>query len=91
MAVQALQEAVLESPTSPIETYSCDLHILDPAGDSLQVACMTADKCHQTKRADPVLSFMIVRMQDGILARAHANQLIHLNSTSSFVNETTSS
>ena len=28
-AVKAVQEAALEGPTSPIEAYSCDLHILD--------------------------------------------------------------
>ena len=26
----AMQEAALEGPMSPIEAYSCDLHILDP-------------------------------------------------------------
>ena len=28
-AVWAVQKAALESPTSPIEAYSCDLHVLD--------------------------------------------------------------
>ena len=62
--VQALQEATLKSP---IEPYSCNLHILDLEGDSLQVTCITANDCHQAQRADPVLSLVIVRMQDRIL------------------------
>ena len=32
--VQAVQEAALKGPTSPIEAYSCDLHILDTVQDS---------------------------------------------------------
>ena len=39
--VQAVQEAALEGPVSPIEAYSCNLHILDAVQDSQQVACMT--------------------------------------------------
>ena len=70
VAIQALQEATLEGPTSSIEAYSCDLHILDPVGDSLQVTCMTADDWCQAQRADPVLSLMIARMQDGTLGQS---------------------
>ena len=33
-AVQAVQEAALEGPASPIEAYSCDLHVLDAVQDS---------------------------------------------------------
>ena len=33
-AVQAVQEVALEGPTSPIETYSCNLHVLDSVQDS---------------------------------------------------------
>ena len=33
-AVQAVQEAALECPVSPIEAYSYDLHILDTVQDS---------------------------------------------------------
>ena len=47
VAVQVMQEAALEGPTSPIEAYSCNLHVLDPVGDSLQVTCMTMDDWHQ--------------------------------------------
>ena len=32
-----------QSPASPIEAYSCDLHILDAVQDSQQVACMTLE------------------------------------------------
>ena len=69
--LQALQEAALEGPASPIGTYSCNLHILDPVGDAPQVTYMTADHWHQAQRADPVLSLMIVRMQDRTLGQSH--------------------
>ena len=42
-AMQAMQEAALKGPMSPIEAHSCDLHILDLVGDGLQLACMTTD------------------------------------------------
>ena len=45
-AVQAVQEAALEGPVSPIEAYSCDLHILDAVQDSKQVTCMTLEDWH---------------------------------------------
>ena len=67
VAGQSLQEATLKAPASPIEVYSCDLHILNPVGDSLQVACMTADNWCEAQWADPVLSLVIVRMQDRTL------------------------
>ena len=35
--VQAMQEATLESLTSLIEAYSCNLHGVDSVEDSLQV------------------------------------------------------
>ena len=35
-----VQGAALKGPTSPIEAYSCDLHILDAVQASQQVACM---------------------------------------------------
>ena len=38
VVVQTVQEATLEGPMSPIEAYSCDLHVLDPVKDSSQVA-----------------------------------------------------
>ena len=66
-AVHAMQEATLKSPMNPIEAYSCDLHTLDPVGDSPQVACMTTGDWCQAKWADPVLGLVITRMQDGTL------------------------
>ena len=70
VAIKALQEDTLEGPASPIEAYSCNLHILDLVGDGLQVNCMTTDDWHQTKRADPVLSLVIMRMQEGTLGQS---------------------
>ena len=64
-----MQEAALEDPESPIETYSSNLHILDPVGDGLQVTCMTTDDWHQVQWLDPVLGIVIVRMQDGTLSQ----------------------
>ena len=49
---------------SPIEVYSCHLWVLDPVGDSMQVACMTTDDWHQVQWADPVLGLVILKMQD---------------------------
>ena len=46
--MQAVEEAALEGPTSPIEAYSYDLHILDAVQDSQQVICMTLEDWHQT-------------------------------------------
>ena len=43
------------------------VYILDLVGDGLQVPCMTTDDWCQAQRADPVLSLMIARMQDGTL------------------------
>ena len=42
-AMQAVQEAALKGLVSPIEAYSCDLHILDAIQDSKQVTCMTLE------------------------------------------------
>ena len=65
--VQAVHEAALEGPVSPIEAYSCDLHILDTVQDSQQVTCMTLEDWHQTQQADPTLSLVISRLWDGTL------------------------
>ena len=62
-AVQALQEAALKGPASPIEAYSCDLHVLDAIQDSQQVACMTLEDWHH----DPTPRVVISRLQDGTL------------------------
>ena len=63
-AVWAMQEATLEGPTSPIEAYSCDMHVLESMQDSQQVACMSIKGWHQ---ADPTLSLVIARLWDGTL------------------------
>ena len=56
--VWAVQEATLKGLASPIEAYSCDLHVLDAVQDSKQVACMTLEDWHQAQEADPVLSLV---------------------------------
>ena len=42
-AVWAVQEATLKGLVSPIEAYSCDLHVLDATQDSKEVSCMTLE------------------------------------------------
>ena len=68
-AGQTMQEATLKGPTSPLEAYSCDLHILDAVQDSQQVTCMTLEDWHQAQQADPTLSLVISRLQDGTLGQ----------------------
>ena len=65
-AVWAVQEATLKGLASPIEAYSCDLHILDVIQDSKQVACMALEDWCQAQEADPVLSLVIIRLRDRI-------------------------
>ena len=91
VAVWLLQEATFKGPTSSIEAYSCNLHILDPVGDALQVSWMTTGKWCLAQWAGPVLSLMIARMQDGSWASACWKRLIHLSSSTSFENATASS
>ena len=53
-AVQAVQNAALEGLTSPIQAYSCDLHILNSVQDSQQVTCMTLeDWCQSNRKIQP--------------------------------------
>ena len=66
-AVQAVQEAALEGQVSPIEAYSCDLHVLDTVQDSQLVTCMTIEDWCQTQEVDPVLGLVISRLMDGML------------------------
>ena len=66
-AVQAVQEATLKGPASPIEAYSCDLDILYAVQDSQQVTYMTLGDWCQTQQADPALSLVISRLWDGTL------------------------
>ena len=68
-SVQAVQEAGLEGPRSPIEAYSCDLHVLDSVQDSQQVTCMTLEDWCQAQQADPTLSLVISKLQDGALGQ----------------------
>ena len=69
-AVQAVQqEAALKGPASPIKAYSYDLHILDAVQDSQQVTCMTLEDWCQAQQADPTLSLLITRLQDGTLGQ----------------------
>ena len=71
-AVSAVQEAALEGPVSPIEAYSCNLHVLDAVQDSQQVACMTLEDWHQAQQVDPALSLVITRLQDGMLGKGQS-------------------
>ena len=68
-AVQAVQGTALKGLTSPIEAYSCDLHVLDSMQDSQQVTCMTLEDLHQAQQADPTLSLVISRLWDGTLGQ----------------------
>ena len=71
-AVQAVQEAALQGPVSPIEAYGSDLHILDILQDSKQIASMTLEDWHQVQEADPVLSLAITRLRDGMLGKGQS-------------------
>ena len=53
--VQAVQEAALKGSISPIEAYSCDLHVLDAIQDSQQVAWVTIEDWH--KAQEQILSW----------------------------------
>ena len=65
--VQAIQEAALEDPTSPIEAYSSDLHVLDSMQDIQQVVCMSIEDCCQAQQVDLTLSPVIARLWDGTM------------------------
>ena len=65
--VQAVQDAALKGPKSPIEAYSCDLQLLDSIHNSQQVTCMAIEDWHQVQQADPTLSLVIARLWDGTL------------------------
>ena len=71
-AVWAVQEAALKGPVSPIEAYSCNLHVLDAVQDSQQVICMTSEDLSWTQKVDPVLSLVITRLQDGTLGKGQS-------------------
>ena len=69
VAVQAMQEATIEGPVSPIEAYRCNLHVLDSIGDSPHVTCMTMNDWHQAQWTDLVLILVIAGLQDGTLGQ----------------------
>ena len=71
-AMQAVQEAALQGPTSPIEAYNSDLHVLDVLQDSKQIASMTLEDWHQAQEANPVLSLVIARLRDGMLGKGQS-------------------
>ena len=71
-AVQAVQEAALQGPASPTETYSSDLDVLDILQDSNQVASMTLEDWYQAQEADPILSLVIARLRDGMLGKGQS-------------------
>ena len=71
-AVQAVQEAALQEPASPIEAYSSDLHVLDILQDSNQVASMTLEDWCQAQEVDPILSLVITRLRDGMLGKGQS-------------------
>ena len=51
--MQAVQEAALQGPTSLIEAYSSDLHILDVLQESKQIASMTLEGLVSSPRNRP--------------------------------------
>ena len=69
LAVQAVQEAALKGPASPIEAYSYDLHVLDTVQDSQQVTYMTLEDWCQAQQEDLTLSLVISRIWDGTLGQ----------------------
>ena len=69
-----MQEATLEGSVSQIEAYSSNLHVLHSVEDCLQATCMTMHDWHQAQWADPVLSLVIARLQDGTLSQHQLNQ-----------------
>ena len=71
-AMQAVQEAALQGPASPIEAYSSDLYVLDVLQDSNQVASMTHEDWCQAQEVDPILSLVITRLRDGMLGKSQS-------------------
>ena len=69
VAMWTMQETTHKGPRSPIEAYSCDLHILDSVKESPQVTCMTIDDWHKAQQSDPVMGLVIARLQDGALGQ----------------------
>ena len=61
-AMQAVQDAALEGPASPIKAYSYDLHVVDEVQDSQQVTHRTLEDWHQAQQAGPTLSLVNSRL-----------------------------
>ena len=70
--MQAVQEATLQVPASPMEAYSSDLHVLDILQDSNQVASMTLKHWCQAQEVDPILSLVMARLKDGMLGKGQS-------------------
>ena len=70
--MQAVLEAALQGPASPIKAYSSDLHILDILQDSNQVASMTLEDWHQAQEADSILNLVITTLRDGMLGKSQS-------------------
>ena len=68
-AVWTIQKASLKGSMSLIEAYSNDPSILDAVEDGSQITCINIDDWHQAQHADPVLSLVITRLQNGILSQ----------------------
>ena len=66
VAVRAIQEAAIDQPACPIETYGCN-HVIGAMQDSQQVAQMTLDDWQQAQEVDPVLGIIIKRLREGKL------------------------
>ena len=62
-----MQEVAFGGPASPIEAYSCTLHVMDLMEDGPEVTCMMAEDWQQAQLADRILGQVIVKMQDGTL------------------------
>ena len=71
-AMQAVQEAALQGPASPMEAYSSDLHVLDKLQGSNQVASMTLKDWCQAQDVDPILSLVIFTLRDGMLGKSQS-------------------
>ena len=71
-AMQAVQEAALQGPASPIEDYSSDLHVLNVLQGSKQIASMTLEDWHKAQEVGSILSLVIARLRDGMLGKSQS-------------------
>ena len=61
IAVQTVYDATLESPSGPLEAYTCDLLGVKYCG---QLSCITAKDWWQATLADLILKEVIEKLQD---------------------------